>query len=191
MPSKWARECGGTHIAQLILLRGHQNDKISSNPQLLADDIIKRLFSKPLHLYVLQVLSLLLLEEGGLFSSELLATINSTVGYIHHNPDYFAGMLTTITMDIEQLQNISGHPILMSPNIITVITVYIINLQHFVRLWHDIPQQKLLQIMANWDNRTMEMEREFKSIVRITATLSDRGIIVPSRHSIFVFSVNA
>ena len=164
IPSKRARECGGTHIAQLILLRGHQNDKISSNPQLLADDIIKRLFSNPLHLNVLRVLSLLLLEEGGLFSSELLAAINSTVGYIRHNPDYFAGMLTTITMDIEQLQNISGHPILMSPNIITAYDI--INLQHFVRSRHDIPQQKLLRIMANWDERTMQMEREFKAIVR-------------------------
>ena len=148
IPSKRARECGGIHFAQLLKLRGSQTNTTSqSNSQFLADDIIRTLFKYPLALNLLRILSLLIKEEGGLFNAEIDNTLSSVTGYVRHTPDYMANMLTTTTMDIEQLRNMDGHPILMSPNII--VGYDIIDLQHFVRSRNDKPQQQLLRIFKS------------------------------------------
>jgi hypothetical protein len=188
IPSRRARECGGIHIAQLLKL-GYGNSKGSSTSAYLADDIIRNLFKNPKHLNTLRIMSLLIFEEGGLFSAELINTISSVMGYIRHTSAYFANILTTTTIDIEQLHTIDGHPMMMSPNVI--VGYDIIDLKYFVRSRNDIPLQRLLNIMANWSNRSIYEVKEFETIIRNNCNfvLNPNDLTITKNH-LRIFSKN-
>ena len=187
IPSKRSRECGGIHLAQLLKMLNHSTvSGRGSSTQYSADDILCNLFKHPISLNVLRVLSFLLLEEGGLFNAELISTMNSVLSYVKKTPEYFGGILTVTTMDIEQLRNIDGHPLLMSPNVL--VAYDIINLKHFVRARDDPDLQNLLDIMSRWETRTryddFALERILKKNVHFVSSFDDRTI-TPSHMRVF------
>lgn len=160
LASKRSRENGGIHIHQLLKI---VDSKHARATQYSSDKVIDRLWKHPEVVNYLRAMDCLNLDEGGQTDAELFTVIDNALRYIRNSSDYLGGILSTITIDINQCGTMNNtRPLRCSPNIITSYDV--IELQGFVRSCQDDPQQELI-LISEKTVRSMEDKQRFHDII--------------------------
>jgi predicted GIY-YIG superfamily endonuclease len=162
LASKRSRENGGIHIHQLLKIINSKRATTAAG-QYSSDKVIDHLWKYPEVVNYLRTMDCLNLDEGGQTDAELFSVIDSALRYIRNSSDYFGGILSTITIDINQCGTMNNtRPLWCSPNIITSYDV--IELQGFVRSCQDNPQQELI-LISEKTVRTMQDKQLFHDII--------------------------
>jgi GIY-YIG catalytic domain. len=161
LASKRSRENGGIHIHQLLKIVNLKH--ATTTEQYSTDKMIDRLWKHPEVVNYLRAMDCLNLDEGGQTDAELFTVIDNALRYIRNSSDYLGGILSTITIDINQCGTMNNtRPLWCSPNIITSYDV--IELQGFVRSCQDNPQQELI-LISEKTVRSVEDKQRFHEII--------------------------
>ena len=129
------------HIHRLFCIGINSKDDAST----AAEKAVKKISEKPLKRAILLSLDVLLIEEIGLISSELLTTIDIILQLVRDSPKTFGGVLILANGDTNQLPSITGSDIFLSPSLLFSFDCHF--LKFFVRM-HDILGQHLLDCMS-------------------------------------------
>ena len=109
-----ARELGGMHIHRLFSLRVN-----NASPGRTAERAIRELYRKPELLHFLQSLDFLNIDEWGVLSAELIASIDLVLRYVRGSSEFMGGIFIIATMDHLQLQSFKGSPSMLSLYVLT------------------------------------------------------------------------
>ena len=129
------------HIHRLFCIGINKNDDVSS----ASEQALKKLSNKPEKRALLMSLDVLLIEEIGLVSAELLNVMNLVLQRLRDNNTFFGGVFVLANGDTNQLPAIEGTDVFLSPTLIFQFRCHF--LQHFVRMW-DTEGKELLQKMS-------------------------------------------
>ena len=129
------------HIHRLFCIGINSKDDAST----AAEKAVKKISEKPLKRAIFLSLDVLLIEEIGLISSELLTTIDIILQLVRDSPKTFGGVLILANGDTNQLPSITGSDIFLSPSLLFSFDCHF--LKFFVRM-HDILGQHLLDCMS-------------------------------------------
>lgn len=158
--SERARCLGGEHIHLLFGIPG--DDLGVRTVHNLAEMSISKLVQNPVRLQSLKAIKILLIEEIGMVSAEMLALMDLILRRIRHSSAPFGGVLLMATGDPRQLPPVQGHSVWTSYHMIT--TFKILLLQHYVRCAADTDLRRmndLLRISKLTDNEMDEFMEIF------------------------------
>ena len=156
-----SKSLGGVHIHLLTALQGSERHKMS--PGGAAQNAIAALYRRPELLYFWQRLEFLYIDEFGVFSAELLATVDIIVRHVKQSSRYMGGMLIIGTMDVCQLLPFSGTALLLSMSIMNEYNFAELN--QSVRAANDKDLRDICELSRtiHW---TEEKKEEFKKLIR-------------------------
>jgi len=148
------------HIHRLFCIGTNSKDDAST----AAEKALKKISTKPVKRAILLSLDVLLIEEIGLISSELLTTLDIILQQVRDSPKFFGGVLLIANGDTNQLPTITGSDIFLSPALLFSFDCHF--LKFFVRM-HDIKGQRILDCMSlkpitlhDIENIVQELARE-------------------------------
>ena len=136
-----ANQLGSTYIHQLFCL----NSVNIQSAHRKAELAIIKLMQNPVKLNVLRSLELLLLDEAGQMSAELLSVLDIILRRIRSNNIFLGGILLLCTMDHTQLAPVVGRPFLVSSHIVSCFSM--VGLKHSVCASLDTEFQRV-QVIA-------------------------------------------
>ena len=114
-------------------------------------------------------LDVLLIDELGNISAELIASLDIIFRRVRDNPAFFGGMLVFGSMDALQLKPVDGRPPLLSPQVTTCFDF--LPLDHSVRAAQCPALQRLIQICRlSPTELTEKIRREFVKLITTKCT---------------------
>ena len=135
-----ANALGGRHIHFLFSLPGETTRNIHK----VIDKGIRMLNRKPERLQFLRTLDVLLIDEMGYMSAELLNILDTILRCIRGKSAFMGGVLVLCTMDPQQLQPIKAKPVLLSSLIPTCFKM--VEMKHSIRAKDDFLLQEVIKI---------------------------------------------
>ena len=129
------------HIHRLFCIGINKNDDIAT----ASEKALKKLSNKPEKRALLMSLDVLLIEEIGLVSAELLTVMDLVLQRLRDNNTFFGGVFVLANGDTNQLPTIESTDVFLSPTLIFQFRCHF--LQHFVRMW-DTEGTELLEKMS-------------------------------------------
>ena len=136
-----ARQLGGIHFAQFCKFAPC---KQSTNPCRFAELAIAHLMRSAKHLEYIRSLDVLLIDELGQVSAEMLSALDIIFRRVRNNCSFFGGMLVFGSMDAMQLRPVEGRPPLVSPHMATCFDF--VPLDHSVRAARCPALRRLIEI---------------------------------------------
>ena len=134
-----ASQLGGIHLSQLMMIPVRKGVP----PGRLAEMAYLELMKAPDKLALLRRMDVLFIDEVGQVSCELLATLDMILRRVRLSTQFMGGILLFGTYDHKQLPPVNGKPSLLSPFMLTSLSL--MKLEHSVRAGKD---EKLRQIQA-------------------------------------------
>jgi predicted GIY-YIG superfamily endonuclease len=155
-----SKQLGGIHIHSVCSLTA--NDERTKSPGQAAEAAIASLYKKPKLLYLWQKLDFLYIDEVGMLSAEMLATIDIIARHVKRSGQFMGGMFCVATMDVLQLLPFHGTPLLLSMNMMTEFQFRELN--ESVRAANDPNLRELCNLTrtATW---TPVLEQRFKELL--------------------------
>jgi hypothetical protein len=129
--SERARQLGGQHLSQIFCIPVRSY----ASPTRLAELAIISLCRRPKRMEMLQRIDVLLVDELGQVSAELLAVLDIILRRVRGSSQFMGGVLLMSTMDPLQLHPVKGRPPLLSAHMITCFLFT--KLKHSVRASQD------------------------------------------------------
>jgi hypothetical protein len=155
-----ARELGGIHLHTLFKLPvGYAR---TETPVFEAEKALLRLVNDPIATAYLRSLDVLFIDEVGMISMEMLATLNIILRKIRGNEVPFGGVLLIATGDFRQLAPVTGDLVWVSTELFT--TFDIAAMKHLVRAMDDKFLQRLIEIDQGIELRDSDIEEYVKII---------------------------
>ena len=168
MMSERAKQLGGKHLSKWFCIPVNER----ATPTRLAELAIARLVRNPQQLALIRSLDVLLLDEFGQISAEMLAVLDIILRRIRDSTDFMGGVLLFATLDECQLRPVSGRPPLLSPHILT--SFKFCGLDYSVRAAHDKHLRRIIEITRMPKRqRTAAIRREFKFLIATKCTFVD------------------
>lgn len=154
-----AKQLGGIHIHQLCCIKPTSDKK---SPGRMAENAIATIYRHPEILHFWRTVDFLFFDELGLFSAEMIATIDIIVRYCRESSGFLGGLLCFGSLDILQLMPFHGTPFMLSMNVIT--DFHFRELTHSVRAANDIHLQRICELSRTirW---TQNEEKEFQTLI--------------------------
>ena len=128
------------HIHRLFCICANKHDVAT-----LVDKALKKLKNKPNYCALLLNMDVLLIEEVGLISSELLSVIDLILKNLKNNSSSFGGVFVICNGDTNQLPNIDGSNVFLSSLLLFCFKAHF--LRHYVRMV-DAEGKELLEKMT-------------------------------------------
>lgn len=146
-----SKQLGGTHIHRLLSITSKGNNK---SPGRIAETAIRSLYRKPDLLVYLKQLDFLCIDEFGILSAELLATMDLIFRYVKCSSDFMGGLFLFCTMDHFQLLPFVGTPAMLSMNIINDFSF--ISLNESVRASRDAALREICSLtrLRTWNKNS-------------------------------------
>ena len=161
-----ALQLGGIHIARFC--KFPKGSKMT-NPCRLAELAIASLMRSVKELEYIRSLDVLLIDELGQISAEVISAIDIIFRRIRNNSSFFGGALVFGSMDSQQLRPVEGHPPLLSPQVTTCFDFF--PLDHSVRAAQCPALQRLVQICRLGRSKLNEHVRhEFMELIKRECT---------------------
>ena len=145
------------HIHRLFCLGVNSSTDVAS----AVEQALKKLEFKPERKALLLSLDVLVIEEIGLISAELLATMDLIMQSLKKNTSFFGGLFVIANGDTEQLPNIDGSDFFLSTTLLFIFQCHF--LMHFVRMM-DPDGKALLDMMSIKPVRLEDLEK-IRSII--------------------------
>ena len=130
------------HVHRLFCLGINPANDVATT----VESALKKLEFKPERKALLMSLDVLVIEEVGLISGELMESMNLILQAIRGKTSYFGGVFIVANGDTNQLPNIDGTDFFLSTSLFFVYKCYF--LQHFVRMM-DPEGKQLLEMMSS------------------------------------------
>ena len=163
-----ANELGGTHIHTLFCVPVRSGTSSGR----LAEIAVMKLSKCIAKLEWLRRIDVLILDEMGQISAELLSVLDIILRCIRKNARYMGGILLFATIDILQLKPIHGRPPLLSSFMIT--SHVFVRLQESVRAADDVDFQKIQKLTRIFPtDYTDEDKTTFRSLIKNNCTFVD------------------
>lgn len=137
-----AKELGGIHLHTLFKLP--VGIACSNTPGFDAEKALLRLVHDTIATAFLRSLDVIFIDEVGMISMEMLATINIILRSIRKTSIPFGGILLIATGDFRQLAPVTGELVWVGTEMFTIFDIAA--MQHLVRAMDDIGLQRLIQI---------------------------------------------
>ena len=153
-----ANALGGRHIHFLFALPGESTRNIHK----VIDKAIRMLNRNPEKLQFIRTLDVLLIDEMGYMSAELLNILDTIFRCIRGKSAFMGGVLVLGTMDPQQLQPIKAKPLLLSSLVPTCFKM--VEMKHSIRAKDDCLLQQLIEISRKV-SPTQEEVDYFKRII--------------------------
>lgn len=175
---------GGIHLHKLFFLPVKSMDIHK-----MAESSLRSLLQNPVSLSILKMIDIILLDEVGQISSELLSCLDLILRKIRSNNIFLGGILFICTLDHKQLQPINGRPFLTSPMVISCFDF--VCLKESVRASGDINLQRIQQIARmnpSEYKKNPQLISEFKELISSTCTFVDNWnheIITPTTYRLY------
>ena len=131
---------GGKHLHHVFMIPTESSLSIHRRAEHAIDRITKN--SEKLNL--IRTLDVLLLDEIGQLSAEMLSVLDMILRRIRENNIFMGGILVISTMDHTQLQPVQGRPFLLSSNTISCFNM--VKLKTSVRAAGDPSFQRIQEI---------------------------------------------
>jgi hypothetical protein len=163
-----SKQLGGSHLAKVFGIP--VNDKAS--PTRLAALAVMSLLRSPCRFEALRRIDILLIDELGTVSAELMSMLDMIARRIRGCSQYMGGILVMSTMDWLQLHPVGGRPPLLSPFLISSFLYR--KLEHSVRASRDRNLIEILQIA-----RMIPSELDSEKIKRFRYLVSTNCTFVP------------
>ena len=128
------------HIHKLFCICVNKHDVANT-----VDKALKKLKNKPNYCALLLNIDVLLIEEVGVISSELLCVIDMILKDLKNNSSSFGGVFVICNGDTNQLPNIDGSNVFLSPLLLFCFKTHF--LRHYVRMI-DAEGKELLEKMT-------------------------------------------
>jgi len=160
-----AQQLGGIHFARFCKFPAGK----MVNPCRLAELAIANLMRSPTELEYIRSLDVLLIDEMGQISAEMLSALDIIFRRVRNNSSFFGGMLVFASMDALQLRPVDGRPPLLSPQMTTCFDF--LPLDHSVRAAQCPALQRLVQICRlSRLELTEDIHREFVQLITGSCT---------------------
>ena len=128
------------HIHRLFCICVNKHDVATT-----VDKALQKLRNKPNYCALLMNIDVLLIEEVGVISSELLSVIDLILKNLKNNSSSFGGVFVICNGDTNQLPNINGSNVFLSPLLLFCFKAHF--LRHYVRMV-DAEGKELLEKMT-------------------------------------------
>ena len=166
--SERGKQLGGQHLSKWFLIPVNER----ATPGRLAELAIARLVRNPKQLALIRSLDVLLIDEFGQVSAEMIAVMDIILRRIRDSTDFMGGVLVFATLDECQLRPVRGRPPLLSPHILTSFEFF--GLDHSVRAAHDPYLRRIIEITRMPKRlRTPAVRQEFKHLIETKCTFVD------------------
>ena len=160
-----ALQLGGTHLARFCKFPAGK----MSNPCRFAELSICKLMRSAKDLEYIRSLDVLLIDEMGNVSAELISALDIIFRRVRNNSAFFGGMLVFGSMDCMQLRPVEGRPPLLSPQVTSCFDF--LPLDHSVRAAQCGDLQRLIQICRlSRAELTEEIRTEFMNLIKSSCT---------------------
>ena len=157
--AKRAQALGGLHIHQMF--KFNKGNMALSKKQ--AELAIQRLLRSPVKYAFLQKLDILIVDELGQVSAELLSMIDTVLRTVRNRSSPFGGVILIGTMDHTQLSTVSGRHVLLSTLMFTCFSMVVLNCS--VRANNDDSFQRWQHIVRMHPSQyTFELLTEAKTL---------------------------
>ena len=155
-----AQQLGGIHFARFCKFPAGKH----ANPCRLAELAIANLMRSASDLEYIRSLDVLLIDEMGQISAELISALDIIFRRVRNNSSFFGGMLVFASMDAAQLRPVEGRPPLLSPQMTACFDF--LPLDHSVRAARCPALQRLIQICRlGRPELTEEIHKEFIDLI--------------------------
>jgi predicted GIY-YIG superfamily endonuclease len=156
-----ACQLGGIHLSKLCRIPVNNN----ANSVRLAELAITALLCSPRQLHYIRFIDILVLDELGQLSAELISTLDIIFRRVRESTAFFGGILVFATLDECQLRPVTGRPPLLSPHMITCFSFQA--LDHSVRAATDPNLRRIIVITRMRRSQlTEQIEAEFKKLIQ-------------------------
>jgi hypothetical protein len=168
-----AASLGGDHLHHLFKFPVQQSGQ---NTTYMTEDAIAALCRNPLQAAILKNMDVIINDEIGFESEELLNSIDTILQNVCNCPLPFGGKLMISTGDHCQLNPPQGKPIWMSQSMITMFKV--VRLSHFVRSREDTLLQEVISLLRK-PTLTPEEKQRVIEILKNNCQFSENWDCVP------------
>ena len=166
-----ATQLGGVHLHDLFCLPGRTGKEMPSGQ--IAEIALSRMYARnQVKVEVLRRLDVLLLDEMGQLSAELLTVLDIILRRLRSSMHFMGGVLLIATMDVLQLLPIVGHPPMLSSHCLT--SFRFVRLEHSVRAFFDADFCRIQKITRMFPHEiTEEVKAEFLDLFQRVFTFID------------------
>ena len=106
---------GGIHLHKFFCIPAKSNLSVHE----LAEEAIQRIMRDPIRFYSIVTLCILLVDEIGQLSAQILSVLDIIFRKIRKNNIFMGGVLLICTLDHRQLEPVSGDPFLTASSIVS------------------------------------------------------------------------